>query len=93
MEQQILYQLNAADLERVIRKIHAEERERIRAEIRAQETDRNVTRKEALRLLGVAAGTLWKWGKEGYLTPVYVGSKVYYRKSDLERILGKEVAV
>ena len=50
------------------------------------------SRKEAAAYLGVCETTLWKWAKPkvGYLLPVRVGSKVMYRKSDLDHIkLGK----
>ena len=47
-----------------------------------------LTRKEACAYLGVCETTLWNWAKSdvGYLLPVRVGSKVMYRKSDLDRI-------
>ena len=46
------------------------------------------TRKEASAYLEVCETTLWKWAKPecGYLLPVRVGSKVKYRKSDLDRV-------
>ena len=51
------------------------------------------TRKEAAAYLEVCETTLWKWAKPdcGYLLPVRVGSKVKYRKSDLDRVkLGRQ---
>jgi len=47
-----------------------------------------LTRKEAAAYLEVCETTLWKWAKPDceYLLPVRVGSKVKYRKSDLDRI-------
>ena len=47
-----------------------------------------LSRKEASAYLGVCETTLWNWAKpdSGYLLPVRVGSKVQYRKSDLDRI-------
>lgn len=43
--------------------------------------------KEALALFGISGQTLWRWRKRGYLTPVQVGGKLKYRRSDCERIL------
>ena len=54
-----------------------------------QEDDETfLTRKEASAYLDVCETTLWKWAKPdcGYLLPVRVGSKVKYRKSDLDRV-------
>ena len=47
-----------------------------------------LSRKETCEYLGVCEATLWKWAKPDrrYLMPVRVGSKVRYRKSDLDRI-------
>lgn len=46
------------------------------------------SRKDASAYLDVSETTLWKWAKPdcGYLLPVRVGSKVKYRKSDLDRV-------
>lgn len=47
-----------------------------------------LTRKETCEYLGVCETTLWKWARPDvrYLVPVKVGTKVRYRKSDLDRI-------
>ncbi|MFR9634027.1 MAG: helix-turn-helix domain-containing protein [Rikenellaceae bacterium] len=48
------------------------------------------SKSEVLELCGVCDTTLWHWNKRGYLKCVKVGSKVRYRKSDVEKILGVE---
>lgn len=45
-----------------------------------------LTRKETCEYLGVCEATLWKWAKSRYLVPIKTGSKVRYRKSDIDRI-------
>ena len=42
-----------------------------------------ITKKEAMLGFRVSHTTLWKWQKTGYLTPVKVGKKVYYRREDI----------
>lgn len=37
---------------------------------------------------GVDRSTLWRWAKTGYLVPVKVGAKSFYRMSDLEKLMG-----
>lgn len=37
---------------------------------------------------GVDRSTLWRWAKSGYLVPVKVGAKSFYRMSDLEKLMG-----
>ena len=45
-----------------------------------------VSKKNVIVGLGVSHTTLWKWEQSGYLIPVRVGKKVYYRRSDIERL-------
>lgn len=45
-----------------------------------------ITKKEAMQGFNVSHTTLWKWQKTGYLTPVKVGKRVYYRRSDIEKL-------
>ncbi len=46
--------------------------------------------KEALALFGVSGQTLWRWRKRGYITPIHVGGKLKYRRSDCEAIINGE---
>ena len=46
---------------------------------------------ETSRLLHVDKSTLWRWAKNGYLTPVEVGARRLYRKSDVDNLLSKSV--
>lgn len=43
-----------------------------------------MTRDEVCEYLGVTKPTLHRWNKLGYLTCVKVGSKVRYRRNDIE---------
>ena len=42
---------------------------------------------EAAKLLHRDRSSLWRWSKTGYLTPVKVGAKSFYRKSDIDKLL------
>ncbi len=50
------------------------------------------TKAEVLELCSVCDTTLWHWNKRGYLKSVKVGSKVRYRKSDVDKVLGLETS-
>ena len=45
-----------------------------------------ISKKEALEGFNVSHTTLWKWQQHGYLTPIKVGKRVYYRRTDIERL-------
>lgn len=46
-----------------------------------------ITKKDAMMGFNVSHTTLWKWQKSGYLVPVKVGKRVYYKRSDIENII------
>ena len=80
-----------ADLARTVR----EEAEAEAARRIEQYGDALVQKEEArVQLLGgVDPSTLWRWEKRGYLTPVRIGVKVFYRKGELARLIGmKEIS-
>lgn len=45
------------------------------------------SRTEAAKALKIGETTLWRWTKEGHVKSFKVGSKVYYKKEDLEKSL------
>ena len=46
-----------------------------------------VTRKEAAELIGVSLVTIYNWTKAGVINPYKIGSRVRFKKSDIEKIL------
>jgi len=73
--------------ETLARKVREEaERE---AERRFQiHSDFLVAKEEARARLGRPdPSTLWRWEKAGYLIPVRIGTRVFYRQSDLDRLI------
>ena len=73
--------------EALVRQVRTEaEREAARRD--RQAGDRLITKEEARRRLGSPdPSTLWRWEKAGYLTPVRIGVKVFYRQGDIDAII------
>ena len=73
--------------EELVRKVRAEaEREQARRD--RQAGDHLIQREEArLMLGGPDPSTLWRWERRGYLTPVRIGVKGFYRRSDIDGII------
>lgn len=46
---------------------------------------------DAAKQLGVTSVTLWRWAREGYLSPTKVGRKNFYWKSNIDKLTKKEV--
>lgn len=73
--------------EELVRRVRSEA-EREQAKRDRQAGDHLIQREEARRLLGSPdPSTLWRWEKAGYLTPVRIGAKVFYRQSDIDGII------
>lgn len=43
-----------------------------------------LSRKQALEFLGVTSATLWRWEKDGKVISHGIGSKRYYKRTELE---------
>ena len=75
--------------EALVRQVRTEaERERSIRE--RQYGDQLIQKEQARQILGGPdPSTLWRWEKQGYLNPVKIGVKVFYRRSDIDRIIKK----
>ena len=45
---------------------------------------------EVARICDVTKNTLWRWDRDGYLKPVHVGRRLFYKKSDVDKLLNGE---
>ena len=45
-----------------------------------------ITKKEAMIGFNVSYTSLWKWQKSGFLVPIKIGKRVYYRREDIAKI-------
>lgn len=52
-----------------------------------QPEDKLVPLEDVIKLLRVDKTTLWRWHKTGYLVKSKVGRKVYYKVSDVEKLM------
>lgn len=87
-EKNVQIVVNAADLKELILE-WANEKD---SQIQAMKADVHLTTAEAAFALKITKTTLWRWEKAGYLMPVKVAGKKYYKKSDIDRILQKQGA-
>lgn len=57
--------------------------------IQTKKDDPLVTPDEATSILHVGRGTLWRWARVGYLVPIEIGGKRFYKRSAIDAILNK----
>jgi predicted DNA-binding transcriptional regulator AlpA len=51
-----------------------------------------LTKADVKHLCGICDATVWHWQKRGYLSPIRIGRKVMYRKSDIDKIINPSKA-
>lgn len=49
--------------------------------------DELIIKKDLMKGLNISHTTLWKWEKTGYLVPVKVGKRTYYRREDIQKLI------
>lgn len=52
-----------------------------------KEEDALCTPEQAAAKVQVTKVTLWRWAKQGYLSPVHIGGKVFYKESDIKKLM------
>lgn len=86
----ITISVNAADLRSIVCEMAHAERTRIAEEIERSKEQYVLTREEVAKQLKITLVTLWKREKDGSLTPKRIGSKVFYRQSDIDAYLDNQ---
>ncbi|MET3732924.1 helix-turn-helix domain-containing protein [Moheibacter stercoris] len=51
--------------------------------------DKLLTRKESAKFFGVSISTIDNWRREGKIIPYYIGSKVRFKRGELEQAMVK----
>lgn len=79
--------INCEDLMSFVDKIRELAREEAHAAYRKKLSSEFYTRQELMDIYKISESVLAKWYRIGFLTPVKIGGKTLYRKSDVERIV------
>lgn len=53
-----------------------------------KEEEKFLTPTQVAKMLDTTRSTLWRWDKNNYLKPVYIGGKPRYKESDIKSLLG-----
>ena len=78
------------DLKELFKEIY-EEREAEKKAVADNEHDNElVGADDTAKILNVKKNTLWRWSKSGYLIPVKIGRKCFYKQADIDKIKGNK---
>ena len=85
-KENVLLVVSLNDLKELVNHIYDERDAELKAIADDQHQKNLVSADETARLLGVKKNSLWRWSKNGYLTPVKIGRKCFYKQGDIEKI-------
>lgn len=78
------------DLKELFKEL-CDEREAEKQAVADNEHDNElVNADDTAKILGVKKNSLWRWSKNGYLMPVKIGRKCFYKQADIDRIKGNK---
>lgn len=86
----LMVTVKCSDLIEAIRSVVEETKLHLEQVNSEQTTETYLTEDEVKQMLDVSHSTLWRWQKQGYLSPVKIGRKNRYRKSEIEALINKK---
>ncbi len=82
-----LHGISPEELRRVIKNDFREELQELSKYFTPKEPTVWITRKEASELIGVSLVTIHNWTKEGVINAYKIGTRVRFKRSEIENIL------
>lgn len=83
---QLLFIVSAQDLKNAIDASIQQVIQELNEDVSKSNNDNLVPLKEVAETLNVSRCTLNRWNKDGYLVPIKIGRKVFYRQNDINKI-------
>lgn len=83
---QQFFLVNAQDLKNAIDASIQQVIQELNEDVSKSNNDNLVPLKEVAETLNVSRCTLNRWNKDGYLVPIKIGRKVFYRQNDINEI-------
>lgn len=83
---QQFFLVNAQDLKNAIDASIQQAIQELNEGVSKSNNDNLVPLKEVAETLNVSRCTLNRWNKDGYLVPIKIGRKVFYRQNDINKI-------
>ena len=82
-----IYQISQNELRQELMKIVSEIRAEEKAKANEETVNQLLTAEEVIQMLKISAVTLWRWSKNKYLSPIYIGGARKYRVCDVQAII------
>ena len=90
---EVMLIVKAGELREMVQFCVLETKKSIEQQITDLNTEKYISPQKTAEVFDVNLSTLWRWQKQGYLTPIELGGKRKYRQSDIDKLLKKDAAV
>jgi len=87
MENLILHQTPLSEIEAIIEKVVSKQFQSVKLTPQPEKEEKLFSRLECSKLLGISLPTLHEYTKKGFIQAVRIGSRVRYRKQDIDSAL------
>lgn len=85
-----IFMITKEDLQSVVCSMVENLLEQFKANESKETTKENLlSTKEVKEIFHVQTSSLWVWAKRGYLKPIKLGNKNYYKQSDINELLNE----
>ncbi len=85
-----IFMITKEDLKSVFCSMMADFMEQLKAnENKSATKDKLLSTNEVMKIFHVQKPALWVWAKRGYLKPIKLGNKNYYKQSDIDALLNE----
>ena len=85
-----IFMITKEDLQSVVSSMVENLLEQFKANESKETTKENLlSTKEVKEIFHVQTSSLWVWAKRGYLKPIKLGNKNYYKQSDINALLNE----
>lgn len=85
-----IFMITKEDLQSVVSSMVENLLEQFKASESKETTKENLLSTEEVRaIFHVQKSSLWVWAKRGYLKPIKLGNKNYYKQSDINELLNE----
>lgn len=85
-----IFMITKEDLQSVVSSMVENLLEQFKANESKETTKENLLSTEEVRaIFHVQKSSLWVWAKRGYLKPIKLGNKNYYKQSDINELLNE----
>jgi len=90
-KENVLLVVGLSDLKELFKSLLDERDAERKAISKSELNEELLSADDTATILGVQRNSLWRWAKNGYLVPVKIGRKCFYKQGDIDKLKSTRV--